>query len=641
MAELTPKQTFLMVMRSRVDIPGHLDDQEPAALLTEVAKIVIPLEGQKLMSTAMLMLNGPLRTDLPEELIKPLNDKLVGVIYEMMRHPLKNLAGQDFRTAGGADRLGAAGMPYARSVIPRTNPKEYPDAEEVFNKLMLRQRIGGKERIVNHPEGLSSLTFAYGTLVIHSVFRSALQDPTMNETSSSFDLSPLYGDNIDEQMAVRNRIGRGLLAPDCFADTRNLILPPAAAALLIVFNRNHNYIAAELLKNEKDARGWSDPPPEDSLRRNKQDEEIFQIARLINCVHFVNIVITDYVGGIIGRTRGGGGWPMNAMALDPIVLPDRAITFANDQTQPIRATHVGRALGNLVSIEFNTLYRWHATLSEMDVKWIEDIIEAALGRNDFENLTPEDYIRAFKISAPNKNEAPTERTFGGLVRGQDGHFNDADLARIIFDATEAPAGMFRAHGTPQIMAFIDIRGIRRAREMNTCTLNEFREWLGLPKYKSFVEWNKDPKVAQAASDLYGGDIERLELYAGLHAEGASGDGLQNYDSEPLRVSTMRNGLLFDAIALIRGDRFLTTAFNEENYTKTGIADVQRDTTNKAFGGCIHKLLFRTLKGFPQNSVYSWFPMTTPETMRGVLGDDGKWSFNRPSLPKTLRAPKRS
>jgi linoleate 10R-lipoxygenase len=49
-----------------------------------------------------------------------------------------------------------------------------------------------------------------------------------------------YGDNIDEQMAVRNRIGRGLLAPDCFADTRNLILPPAAAAILVVFNRNHN-----------------------------------------------------------------------------------------------------------------------------------------------------------------------------------------------------------------------------------------------------------------------------------------------------------------------------------------------------------------------------------------------------------------
>ncbi|KAF8192977.1 heme peroxidase [Pholiota molesta] len=635
MAEPTPKQTFLMLMRAQVDIPSYLDDEEPAAMLTEVAKIVIPLEGQKLISTALLMLNGPLRTDLPGELVKPLNDKLIGVLYEMMPHPPRNLTGQDFRTADGADRLGAADVPYARTVIPRTDPIEYPDAQEVFDKLMLRRRIDGKEKIVNNSNGLSSLTFAFGTLVIHTVFRSALQNPTMNETSSYIDLAPLYGDDIAGQMSVRNQTGRGLLAPDCFVDERVLFLPPAAAALLVIFNRNHNYVAAELLKNEKDARGWSDPPPEDPLRRNKQDEEIFQLARLINCVHLVNIVLTDYVGGIMGRTIGGGGWPMNSTPFEPIVLPDRAITWLKDPTQPIGATHVSRGDGNLVSIEFNTLYRWHATLSEMDVKWAENIIGSALGRHDFENLMPEDYVRAFKISAPTRNDDPKERTFAGLIRGPDGYFKDTDLAKILFDATEAPAGMFRAQGTPQIMGFIDVRGIKRAREMNTCTMNEFRAWFGLPKYKSFVEWNKDPEISQAASDLYGGNIDRLELYPGLHAEGGFGDGLQDYSSEPLRISTMRNGLLIDAITLIRGDRFFTTAFNEENYTKTGIADVQRDVNNKAHGGYIHKLLFRTLEGLPQNSVYAWFPMTTPATMKRVLGSSGDWRFDRPPLPTSL------
>jgi hypothetical protein len=73
----------------------------------------------------------------------------------------------------------------------------------------------------------------------------------------------------------------------------------------------------------------------------------------------------------------------------------------------------------------------------------------------------------------------------------------------------------------------------------------------LKEYKSFVEWNKDPEISQAASDLYGGNIDRLELYPGLHAEGGFGDGLQDYSSEPLRISTMRNGLLIDAITLVR------------------------------------------------------------------------------------------
>lgn len=31
--------------------------------------------------------------------------------------------------------------------------------------------------------------------------------------------------------------------------------------------------------------------------------------------------------------------------------------------------------GNVVSIEFNILYRWHATASEQDTKWTEDLFK--------------------------------------------------------------------------------------------------------------------------------------------------------------------------------------------------------------------------------------------------------------------------
>lgn len=61
------------------------------------------------------------------------------------------------------------------------------------------------------------------------------------------------------------------------------------------------------------------------------------------------------------------------------------------------------------------------------------------------------------------------------------------------------------------------------------------------------------EINAAASELYGGDINRLELYPGLHAEGVKGDGLDSgHDLNPLRVNTMRNGLLLDAVALVSG-----------------------------------------------------------------------------------------
>ncbi|KAF7970346.1 hypothetical protein HWV62_24314 [Athelia sp. TMB] len=556
------KNAFIQMMGSQgVIIPPSVIAKPMAEFLTAVADMVIPLEGQQLMVTSMLMLNGPLRTELPENLIRPLNDKLVAVIYEMMPHPPRNLAAQDFRSVDGADRLGAAYVPYAKSVISTKEYPKPPPAEEVFNKLMMREQYYDKsnppkrigEKPLHNPDGLSSLTFAYGTLVIHSVFNSSLTDPSINETSSYFDLSPLYGDDVAEQESVRNRTGRGMLAPDCFVDHRMLFLPPAAAALLVVFNRNHNWIAQELLAKEGKDRKWVDPSEliDDTTRRNKQDDEIFEIARLVNCVHFVNIVITDYVGGVMGRTIRGGGWPLNAETFDRIDLPDRALTYAQDRTK----------------------------------------------------LTVEDYLRAYRqMEQPNKD--PKLRTFAGLVRDPvTKRFNDNDLAKLIHDATEAKAGMFRAHGTPL-------------------------------RYTSFKEWNGNEEVAKTASELYGGDIDRLELYPGLHAEGIVGDGL-GVEYSPVRVNTMRNGLLLDAVALVNSSHH---GLLTENYTPTGFADVQRDTSNKAYGGCItnqhhkvHKLLFRTLPyGFPENSVYSWFPMTTPNAMQDALKNSPAFSYTRPT-----------
>jgi len=57
-----------------------------------------------------------------------------------------------------------------------------------------------------------------------------------------------------------------------------------------------------------------------------------------------------------------------------------------------------------------------------------------------------------------------------LKRDDKGRFNDADLAKILQDATEWRASAFGARGTPEVLRVIEIMGIRQARSWGTCSV---------------------------------------------------------------------------------------------------------------------------------------------------------------------------
>jgi hypothetical protein len=147
-----------------------------------------------------------------------------------------------FRAADGSNHspyfpsLGQAGTPYARSMpafkaIPASS---LPDPGLVFDLLLRRDKFDP------HPGGLSSLFFAFADIVIHSIFNTNRVDPTINDSSSYLDLSPLYGSSQEQVDQVRRKDGTGRLWNDVFADHRLLLMPPSVCALLILFNRNHN-----------------------------------------------------------------------------------------------------------------------------------------------------------------------------------------------------------------------------------------------------------------------------------------------------------------------------------------------------------------------------------------------------------------
>jgi len=295
--------------------------------------------------------------------------------------------------------------------------------------------------------------------------------------------------------------GRGLLYPDTFSEDRLGFFPPAASALLVIFSRNHNYIADMLLKiNER--KQWINPPPTDEAARANQDEEIFQTARLINCGHFMALIFGDYVAGFLGLGRDGNAWSMQPF----------------DDFKTMKGEKVPRGQGNHVSVEFSLLYRWHATTSAEDIQWTDNMFSKIFGSTEsIQRASPQDFLSAARQAFTSQEPDPKKRPFGGLQRGPDGKFSDDDLAKVLQDATEHVAGSYRARGTTPSLRVIEIMTMQQARSWGVCTMNEFRKYLGLKTFTDFEDWNPDAAIADAARKLYN-HIDNLELYPGLQAE---------------------------------------------------------------------------------------------------------------------------
>jgi len=74
------------------------------------------------------------------------------------------------------------------------------------------------------------------------------------------------------------------------------------------------YIAEKILSiNER--KTFKDPQHYDPATLTDQDEEIFQRARLVNTGYFVQVILRDYVGSILGLVRDGSSW-----RLDPLMV---------------------------------------------------------------------------------------------------------------------------------------------------------------------------------------------------------------------------------------------------------------------------------------------------------------------------------
>ena len=171
----------------------------------------------------------------------------------------------------------------------------------------------------------------------------------------------------------------------------------------MLLNQSHvtfllKYIANMLLLINENGR-WSDPPPTDPKALAQQDEEIFQTARLVNCGHFMALIFGDYVAGFLGLPRSGNSWSMNPF--DPITTP--------------LGQEINRGQGNHVSVEFNVLYRWHATTAQKDITWTEQEFNTIFQGKALDQVTLDDFKNAARVIFAQQEPDPKKRTFGGFV----------------------------------------------------------------------------------------------------------------------------------------------------------------------------------------------------------------------------------
>jgi hypothetical protein len=121
----------------------------------------------------------------------------------------------------------------------------------------------------------------------------------------------------------------------------------------------------------------------------------------------------------------------------------------------------------------------------------------------------------------------------------------------------------------------------------------------------------------------------MELYPGLMAECTKppmpGSGV-------CPGQTTGRGILDDAVALVRGDRFLSYDFNSNTLTNWGAAKLQ-DVPQGSYGGMFPKLLFTGLPGaWTGTSPYVLLPFYTPEAAKGILKGNKaieKYDLNKP------------
>jgi prostaglandin-endoperoxide synthase 2 len=212
-------------------------------------------------------------------------------------------------------------------------------------------------------------------------------------------------------------------------------------AVSTVFLREHNRLCRLLVEHQR----W-DP--------ERDDERIFQTARMINIVILMKLVVEDYINHILG---------------EPLFLLDPSFAETKCWYRP-----------NWIALEFNLLYRWHAL--------VPDILK--VGERTY---TPHEFR--------NNNSLLEELTLGGVLTA----------------ASTNRAGKISLFNTPAFLLGAEYNTLKMSRDFRLDTYNAYCKQFGLAELRAFDDLTADPKVLGAISQVYE-RAQDIEFLVGLFAE---------------------------------------------------------------------------------------------------------------------------
>ncbi|MGH2613928.1 MAG: peroxidase family protein [Thermomicrobiales bacterium] len=374
-----------------------------------------------------------------------------------------------------------------------------------------------------------------------------------NTETHWWDASQIYGSSEDYQRLVRSGVDGKLRVDEHDLPQIDPLLPlhPAAvpgfwlgmAMLGILFIREHNAICDRLRAVYP---RWS-------------DEELFQHARLINAALMAKIHTVEWTTALLDhptmiRALRADWWGLAGERVSRLIgrIGDGEIISGvlGSQTEHFGAPYA-------ITEEFVAVYRMHP-------------------------LIPDDY--AFRAAADHR--LLLERDFDGVAQWNAiDVLNQAPLSDLFYSFGVAHPGAISLHNFPkglqefkrpdgnlQDLAATDIL---RTRELGVPRYNAFRELLHLPRVESFEKLTDNPTWAEELRRVYDGDIDRVDLMAGMFAE-PSPPGFA-FSETAFRIFVLM------APRRLKSDRFFTNDFTARVYSQTGLDWIADNTFGTIVG----------------------------------------------------------